>query len=105
MRILYKEPFKDAVVKDIGGSLQDIQELVGGYFQTVPIIPESRVLVLCNEEGKLLDLKPNIMLPYDVIVGNIMLMAMDGEELVGLSEQEIKIFTEYLGKIDISKME
>lgn len=56
MRILVVEPTKDPYVKEIDGSLASMQAIVGGYIQAVEPFDDPNVLLLCNEEAKLLGL-------------------------------------------------
>lgn len=56
MRILVVEPTKDPYVKEIDGSLASMQAIVGGFIQAVEPFDDHNVLLLCNEEAKLLGL-------------------------------------------------
>ena len=49
MRIIYKEPSKPPVERDVPNELHELQELVGGYMETVRIT--SQVLAIVNEDG------------------------------------------------------
>ena len=75
MRILVVEPTKDPYVKEIDGSLASMQAIVGGFIQAVEPFDDPNVLLVCNEEAKLLGLPENRFLrnrngiPYDIIHG------------------------------------
>lgn len=77
MKVLYFEPLKSGVVKEIDGALKTMQDMVGGYIQAV-YLPDGVALV-CNEEGKFAGLPPNRALYdgagniLDVIMGNFFL--------------------------------
>lgn len=107
MRVVYKEPGKAAVVRIINGSLRDMQELVGGYIETIKgVLPESRgkFVYVMNEEGKVRNLLPNRALYdhhgyiFDVICGPYFVCAEEripdtgDRDLVGLTEEEAKLF-------------
>ena len=67
MRILVVEPTKDPYVKEIDGSLTSMQAIVGGFIQAVEPFEDPNVLLLCNEEAKLLkflilEVYPDLML-------------------------------------------
>lgn len=47
------------------------------------------IYLVCNEEGKLQDLKPNRIVGDDVIVGTFFITKTDGENNMSLSEDEI----------------
>ena len=64
-------------------TLEQLQALVGGYIELVPIFDGSHMY--CNEEGKLLGLKPNIfagaLIDFpDTIVGDVVVMEKGDEE-------------------------
>ena len=59
MRILVVEPTKDPYVKEIDGSLASMQAIVGGFIQAVEPFDDPNVLLVCNEEAKLLGLPEN----------------------------------------------
>lgn len=78
MRVLLVEPGKRPVLKEIDGSLKSMQEIVGGTIQAIYPFDEPVVLI-CNDEGKLLGLPLNRALRdeegriYDVIAGTFFL--------------------------------
>ena len=84
MNVLVVEPMKKPYTKEIDGSLESMQELVGGTIQAVyPFVDQ--VALVCNDEGKLLGLTPNRLLkdakgePYDMVCGTFFLVGL-GEE-------------------------
>ena len=80
-------------------SLEELQGLVEGYIETVNTVladnwsreTDVGIIMLVNEEGKLLGLPVNQMAtdmiqhPFDTIVGTAVLMGRRGAELVGLT--------------------
>ena len=97
--VLVVEPMKDAYTKEICG-LKEMQELVGGYIQIVPLSDTEPVLAVMNEEGKLLDLPYNRALtdengiPYDIICGTFFIASEDGEDIGSLTEDQIRRYKE-----------
>ncbi len=57
MKVLYYAIGKEPEVIEIAPTLKAMQETVGGYIETLTL--PKRVVVVCNEEGKLLDLPLN----------------------------------------------
>ena len=51
MRVVYLKVGRPPVVKDIDGSLESMQELVGGYIQSVPL--SYNTALVCDEDGKM----------------------------------------------------
>mgnify|MGYP002522505304 CR=1 FL=1 len=88
MRVIIKRPDeKVGHVCYISDSLKNLQNTVGGYIEThrLTYSPDGKpILMVCNEEGKLLGLKHNFSLPMDEIVGTIFLCSVKGDELTDL---------------------
>ena len=78
MRAIIKEVGKSPVVKDIENTLDALKSLVGGYIEVIGL--DDKVLLICNEEGKLQGLPPNFSTGYDVIVGTAVFVSFDGKE-------------------------
>lgn len=84
MKILVYEPNKEAYEKEIDGSLESMQKMVGGYIETISI--GMNFLIVCNEEGLLLNLEPNRGL-----VGTFFICKSEAPEMVGLTDAEIEL--------------
>lgn len=52
MLILVVEPDKVPYPKEINGTLEEMQQIVGGYIQAMFPFPDE-VALICNEEGKI----------------------------------------------------
>lgn len=71
-----------AEIVDFGNSteefLPNIHATIGGYMEVVRLSKGSGLVMIVNEEGKLLDLPPNkfgsSLYLHDIIVGNIVLI-------------------------------
>lgn len=88
MRAIYKYPGKDPQRVEIGNELGVLQQIVGGYIETLRI-SDNGILVM-NEEGKLLGLEPNFYLGAigDTIVGPVLVVGKNGDEFADLPEDE-----------------
>ena len=88
MRAIYKAPGKDPQRVNIGNELKVMQQLVGGYIETLRI-SDNGILVM-NEEGKLLGLEENFYLGAigDTIVGPVLVVGENGDEFADLPEDE-----------------
>lgn len=73
-------------VTNISVSLKNLQKIVGGPIECVPFGASS--IIICNEEGKLRGLKPNLRIgepPFDdLIVGDAIVIGVDGEDFCDL---------------------
>ncbi len=59
MRVLVVEPERRPKLKEIDGSLEAMQSIVGGLIQPVYPFEDSNVALVCNDEGKLMNLPAN----------------------------------------------
>lgn len=89
MKIVIKKAGQAPEVKEIKGTLENIQKIVGGYIECFPLF--ENVLCVCNEEGKLRKLPPNFKFCGDVVVGDVFFCAGVEEEFVSLSNDQIAI--------------
>lgn len=98
MRVLIVEPEKAPRLAYIENELEAMQEVVGGFIQTVrPLQFTDDAIIVCNEEGKLLDLQPNAYIcyedgtPYDVICGTFFICRApeDSEDFESLTDKQI----------------
>ena len=97
MRVLIVEPMKPPVVKDIPGTLESMQATVGGLIQAVYPFKEP-VALICNDEGKLMNLPANRYVPElpDIICGTFFLCnAPPGSgHFASLTEKQINRYTQ-----------
>ena len=77
----------------------DVEAIVNGYIQTVEPFADSNVLLVCNEDGKIIGLPENRFLrnrngiPYDIIHGTFFLAQGSGEEFCSLTDKQIQTYT------------
>lgn len=62
----------------MSNSLEAFQKDVGGYIEAVSLATDA--VILCNEEGRLMDLEPNCSICGLDFVGSIVLAGVKGEE-------------------------
>lgn len=96
MQIVIIEPNEKARIEEIGGSLREMQQIVGGNIESVPFedLPELRIV--CNEEGKLLGLEDNFYNYDDIICGTAFVCKAGKEDFESLSEEEAEQVLEIL---------
>lgn len=97
IRILYKEVGKEPQIMFIDNTLEVKQKLVGGLIE---VVPYEDVLIICNEEGKLLNMPPNLVFEYDYIAGNCFVIGDDykNADFKSLTDEEILKYREDLKK-------
>lgn len=93
MTIVAVMPGKKAQIAEIDGSLEAMQEFVGGLIQAVYPFDDP-VAVICNDEGKLMGLEYNRALrdtdtgrPYDLIVGPFFICGLGEENFASLTPE------------------
>lgn len=98
IKVLVKQPNKPAVLKEIEGDLKSMQAVVGGYIEIVTISHDLRILLICNEEGKLEGLKPNFPFRRDSFVGTVFFARGNDEgEIVELEDGDLEIIQRLTG--------
>ena len=101
MQVLVVEPERRPEVREINDSLSAMQEIVGGLIQPIYLFDEPVALV-CNDEGKLLDLPANRGLRnkdgqiYDIVCGTFFLCGAppDSDHLTSLTPEQIQRYQE-----------
>ena len=101
MQVVVVEPKKKPMVQDISPDLESMQKIVGDPIQAIYPFEEP-VALICNEEGKLLNLPLNRALRddegtvYDIISGTFFLCAAppDSDRFAGLTDQQVKTYME-----------
>lgn len=94
IKVLVIEPKKKPVVREIEGTLESLQNIVGGYIEVVYPFDDP-VGVICNDEGKLIGLPPNRALyhdgeMYDILVGTVIIAGLGAEDFCSLSDDLIE---------------
>ena len=101
MRVLVVEPEHRPEVKEIDDSLKEMQGIVGGYIQAIYPFEEPVALV-CNDEGKLMNLPANRALRdkdgqmYDIVFGTFFLCGApaDSDHFTSLTTEQIERYRE-----------
>ena len=97
LRILYKAVGKLPVEMKIPNTLKAEQKLVQGRIE---VMPYKDAVLICNEEGKIDKLDPNIVFDFDCIAGNCFVVGDDYENsgFKSLTDKQIEEFREDLIK-------
>lgn len=88
-------------VIEIADTLEGMQRLVGGHIEVYPVCFEHSIILVCNEEGKLVDLPATALVVADkrlspeVICGNFFVCRVSGENMVSIKDEDI----EYIKKL------
>ena len=96
MCVLVVEPERRPELREIDGSLKSMQDIVGGLIQSIYL--DDAVALICNDEGKLLNLPANRGLRdksgqiYDVVFGTFFLCGApaDSDHFTSLTQEQIE---------------
>lgn len=99
IKVGVKEPGKPIEFREVEDELKTYQGLVGGYIE-VARTNLLDIMAIVNEEGKLLDLEPNIDVGYDVLVGTVIFVGEGGDNFVSLTDEDVEDIKEEYGEED-----
>lgn len=85
---------------NLSPSLENLQKHVGGYIQTVVLDSHKGLVILCNEDGKLLNLPRNFKIPGDVIVGDVIICGIANDGFTNIPIE----FAEWKFRLDKMKL-
>lgn len=86
MTAIIKRPGQPAFRREISNTLEALQELVGGYIETVSL--PGGIVMIVNEEGKILRLPINFRLNCDLIRGTAVFVSVNGEDFCSLNQSQ-----------------
>lgn len=99
IKVMIVRPDEHPFVKEISNDLVTMQTIVGGDIEEISL--DDHTVLVCNEEGKLNNLKANRCVGNDIIAGTFFIARDDGgEELISLNEEQIKEYTERFYEIE-----
>jgi len=92
MRAIIKEPYSIGHVVEVKNEIEELQRIVGGYIETVPLFPN--LSVICDEDGQLKRREYNCNLCGYRFVGTILIVGVDGDEFTDVPEAFLEILEE-----------
>lgn len=103
MRVLVINPGERPVVAEIKNTLEAKQIIVGGLIEMV--VPANHIddaVLICNDEGKLLNMEPNRVLrmadgtAYDIICGPMIVIRapFDSDDFESLTDSQIDYYSQ-----------
>ena len=97
IRVMTKLPGSLWRVRQMDNTLEALQAFVGGYIETVRLFKD--VVVICNEEGRLLGLPENCNLLGFDFVGPVILAGTNGDEFADVPENIIENWKLVIGEV------
>lgn len=80
IRVIYKRVGFDPVEVTVPNTLEHLQNMVGGYIETVPMYFTKDLIMVVDEEGKLDGRPVNFVYKGEQIVGSVLRVGTKGEE-------------------------
>ena len=95
--VLFKKPNRNPKKVTIENTLEAMQKLVGGRIE---ILQTDDVLLVCNEEGKINNLEPNVVFRNDIIWGSFFIAGDDYEnaDFISISKKQYRKFARQFAK-------
>lgn len=102
LKILLKKVGREPQIKFIDNTLKAKQKLVGGLIEVLDF--EDDTLIICNEEGKVLNLPPNTIFDMDYIAGDYFVVGNDfrNADFKSLTDKQIKNVTPIINNNSIT---
>jgi hypothetical protein len=92
-RVLVYKPGCPGEVQTVANDLSALQAIVGGYIEEVrSVMPIPELVLICNEEGRLLALPKN---RFD-IHGTFFITRCSGEDYASLTDADLILITNYM---------
>lgn len=82
LHVYIKDPGRPPRSVNISTSLRNLQKTVGGYIETLTFEPGW--CIICNEEGRLMDLPYNCEIMGVDLVGPIIFIGVDGDQFTNV---------------------
>ena len=99
IKVLYKKPYGKIEEIEIKNDYKELQRLVDGWIEIVPMPGIEGIDIILDEEGILKDLDPNFdIYEYcDTIVGPVVIAGNDGYgETISLTPEQIKFAKKFI---------
>lgn len=79
IKCLLVKPYELPQEIEIDNTLEAKQKLVGGWIEQAFLTNDKSVILVCNEEGKNIGMKPNRDIGHDIIFGPFLIVGNDYE--------------------------
>lgn len=93
--------------KEIENTLEEKQKIVGGYIECTSLLDDDEVVIICNEEGKILDLPLNRDIGHDILAGTFIIAGDDYEngDFKSLTPEQIEKYKKRFDERSIKETE
>ncbi len=88
MKVVMVEPNKPAYATEIGSDYKSIHNAVGGLIEPIYFLDEQGVVMVGNEEAKLIGLEGNRRFTEGIIAGPFFICGDNGEDFCSLTDEQ-----------------
>ena len=102
LKIVLKKVGEEPKIMNVENTLEAKQKLVNGWIEVVSVTDD--ILLVCNEEGKLENLPPNLLFDYDYIAGDCFFIGddYDNADFISLTDEQLEEVKEICKKRKIN---
>lgn len=104
MKILIVEPWKQPRVAEINGTLESMQQVVGGHIQAIYPFDDP-VTLICDEEGLFKDYECSRVVGSQPIMGTFFICGTGSDDFTNLSSDLLEKYQQHFRLIEISRHE
>ena len=94
MKVVMVEPNKPAYTTEIGDGYKAIHDAVGGLIEPIYFLNESGVVMVGNEEAKVIGMEGNRRFPEGIVAGPFIICGDNGEDFCSLSDEQCEKYTQ-----------
>ncbi len=87
MKVVMVEPNKPAYTTEIGSDYQSLHDAVGGLIEPIYYLDDPNVVMVGNEEAKLIGLEGNRRFGDRIVAGTFFICGDDGEDFYSLPDE------------------
>ncbi len=88
MKVVMVEPNKPAYATEIGSDYQSLHNAVGGLIEPIYYLDDPNVVMVGNEEAKLIGLEGNRRFGDRIIAGTFFICGDNGEDFCSLTDEQ-----------------
>lgn len=92
MKVVMVEPNKPAYITEIGDDYKSIHDAVGGLIELIYFLHERGVVMVGNEEAKLLGMEGNRRFNDGIVAGPFFICGDNGEDFCSLTDEQCEKF-------------
>lgn len=94
MKVVMVEPNKPAYITEIGDDYKSLHDAVGGLIEPIYFLHERGVVMVGNEEAKLLGMEGNRRFDDGIVAGPFFICGDNGEDFCSLTDAQCEKYVQ-----------